>query len=267
MNGFTIVFTHTLKRCFRDLVGLLCLSLIPIVVVFLNTVLNLGNSDFSRNILEVTGQDLTASFVGPMMMIAFQFFCAAMLIEFLFDDLSGARRWRLFAAPVSPRTFLLGTVVACWVYNIFHGLLTVLITTLVFDAYWGNIGVFIGVFLGISVLSLLIGALVYLLTNKKGMAMTVMNVISFGFMIISNLFMNELYIPVLSTVLEYINPINLGLKAIVASGVAFERFSDLMGPFAGGGMNDALLNMGIIWIMVAVLVVLVLILGRKRKPL
>ncbi|MCL2401982.1 MAG: ABC transporter permease [Oscillospiraceae bacterium] len=257
MNRFSLIFWHYFKRTIRHPIVLVVYILLPMGLVVLNMLGNIGMFELQGGDVAAAadGVAATATLLAAMFMVSFQFFSGELLIESIYDDFTeGARRWRLLASPVPRRTFLSGTAMACWVFSIAQALVIFSVVGLLFDVHWGNPLVFLAVILIVSIMSQLIAALITQLAPKRKTATVSMNILCFAMMFLGGFLFIPLGDSAIATfVQQYGTPLSLAYRAILYAGPVFDD------------MSQALFNLGILVAITAVLTMLVLALGRRRK--
>jgi len=229
------------------------LLIIPLGLIGINSV--------AGEITLLDGYNLGASFSLPALVLGFQFFNVGIVLAFLYEDFRGDMRWRLRASPHSLMSFVLPTFMAGWLLSIIFGLVVTAVATIAFNVYLGNLLVFVTVLLLISLMATLIGMLLFLLVKKFSAANTAVYIISFGLMILSG-FMFPLGSSALAEFVQtYGTPLALGTRAIAYSGMLNDLDPEI---FAGGGMEQALINIGVLAAITVVLAILALVVSRRQ---
>jgi len=247
-NAFPIIFNHFLLRTFREPMAIFFTLLLPMGLIILNATITLNNADLVADpAIAVTG-------ITVLFMLAFQFFSGEVLCYTIYDDIRGTVRWRLLATPVPQRTFFIGAVLASWVFSAVQGLLTIGITSLIFDMQWGNPVVLVATLLLISLISQLIVITISQFASTRRLCSGIMFGIGFLMMFLSNaLFVNLGNSAVMVFFRTYGTPLALGQRAILLSGV-FET-----------DMSEVMISLGILVAIAVVLAGISLVLGRRRK--
>ena len=253
MSHFFLVFTSVLRRTLPNLPLMSLLLIIPLGLIGINSV--------AGEITLLDGYNLGASFSLPALVLGFQFFNVGIVLAFLYEDFRGDMRWRLRASPHSLMSFVLPTFMAGWLLSIIFGLVVTAVATIAFNVYLGNLLVFVTVLLLISLMATLIGMLLFLLVKKFSAANTAVYIISFGLMILSG-FMFPLGSSALAEFVQtYGTPLALGTRAIAYSGMLNDLDPEI---FAGGGMEQALINIGVLAAITVVLAILALVVSRRQ---
>jgi len=247
MNSFLVIFKHYTKRSWMDIIGPLMFTLMPIGIIVFNI---LGNSDAEME----NGYNIVATGASAVMLIAFQFFCGQMLLHYFMKDFRSDMRFRLQSTPVSSSKFILGAVLASWVFSVMQGLIIIIITALFFNVYWANPFILALIFLIVSIMSQLLAALTALLSSKYSTATAITFIYCFGFMILSGVMIGSLGDNAVMRFFEtHGTPLSLAWRGIHYSGFILDD------------MNQAWLNISILAIITAVLAVAVLIVARRRR--
>jgi len=254
MNFFLLNLIHYFRRLFKDIKEVTLLLLIPIGLIVINSLFE------SSMVLE--GYNVTASFNMPAFLLAFQFFNMAIMLYFLFNDFKGTMRWRLRAAPHSLLAFILPAFVANWLFSITIGLVIILVSALLLNAYLGNLLVLAAVLLLVSLMATFLSMLIFLFTKSFREANGLVYIVSFGLMIITG-FMFPLGNSAVAVFLNtYGTPLALGQRAIIYAG----SLNDFMAGGDGGrGMEQAIINIGILAAITLVLALVTIIAARRRK--
>ena len=259
MNNFFLNLKLYLKRCINDTFALLILLAIPIGMIAFNSVI--GDMDMYN------GYNINASVVSPMMLVGFQFFNSAYIIEFLYKDFRGPMRWRLGAAPCTLRSFIVPAFFANWLFSMVFGVITIIVSAIAFNAYWGNLFIVAAVLILVSLMSTVIGMLLFLFTKKMSVANGLVYAISFGLMLASGM----LFIPlgngaIATFLMTYGTPLSLGSRAIIFSG-SMPGLFEAAGSSFTPDMNQSLMNLGILAAATLVLGAISLIAAKRRQTL
>jgi len=191
-----IVKFYIRRYAFKDPLALLFLIIMPI----LNLVLSLSTSSEAINLIQ-NGYSLSASLNAAAILAIFQMFCGTTIAEALHNEFSSDIRWRLQAAPISRKTFILAAGIGSWIYSLLTGLLIIGLSYFVFDADWGNFMVSGAAFLIISIIAQIMGVIAFNLTKTGGAAVGM--TIAFG-MVIQNAALLRGLNSNLDSVLEYL---------------------------------------------------------------
>ena len=250
MGRLSLTFTHYFKRAFRDPMNLIFFVLLPVALMMFNMVGGLGMMDEAQ----MGNAQQMATVLAAVFMVSFQFFSGEVLLYSIFDDIRGDMRWRLSASPVPRRTFVIGAALASWMFNLLQAALIFGVTAVVFDVYWSEPWVMVAVVLLISVMSQLIAAVITQIAKTRKMGSGISMGLNFGMMALSGF----LFIPLgdgpISTFLTtHGTPISLASRAILYAGPVLDD------------MSEAFFNMGILFAINMVLVVLLFVLGRRRN--
>ena len=241
MKNFFWILTHYLKRNFLDIPNYLLIGL-PLVFIFAFQLI----TDF------LTANDIDGSGLSGLtivIVLAFQFFGADLVSDWLHQDLKGSTRLRLYVSGNDQRVFYFAVVIAGWLFNILMGTILIAITSLVpfINANWGNYVLAFIVIIFLSFLTKLIGVLIFYFTkdNKSGARFSYL----FGEAMIGiALFPAIFNLPdIVRTVTDFL-PIGLGLRITETS-----TFGSTLPYF------------GILLAMNIVLAMTVLLIGRRKN--
>ncbi|MCL2573555.1 MAG: ABC transporter permease [Defluviitaleaceae bacterium] len=249
MRNFFLIFLSYVKRFFRDIKEVVLLLVIPIGLIVINS--------FFGDATLLEDYNIGASTNMPAFMLAFQFFNMGIMLYFLFNDFKGEMRWRLRAAPHSLLTFVLPAFVASWVFSLIIGVVIVLVSVIFLNAYLGNVLVLVVVLLIVSLMASFISMLIFLFAKNFKVANGLVYVISFGLMILSG-FMFPLGNSDIAVFMNrFGTPLALGQRAIMYSG----QINDLL----GGGMEQSIINIGILAAITLVLGIVTIVAARRIK--
>ena len=268
MSRFFLIVWHYLKRAIRDVKEIVLLLLIPIGLIIFMGVIGGEVQGVSLN-----GYNVIASHAAPAMMLSFQFFNSFFMFIYLYADLRGPRRWRLLAAPCTIREFVFPAFIANWILSTVLGVVVIIFSALFLNIYWGNLFVLGAVLIIISLMSTFVAVLIFLFTRQLVQANTAGYIISFGLMTLSG-FMIPLQLFGDNAVIRFLissgTPLSLGTSAIVSSGGLANIFEGRNIVFAGvtdysRGMEQSLMNLGILAGITLVLGLITVITARRRK--
>ena len=244
-NSFMLIFRHYLMRALKDPQTVLILVMLPLGIVAITSMIETGENF-------VNGYNITATFNAVFNFTAFQFFSGAWLIHYLHTDFSRDVRWRLQSAPVSRLTFFFAATAGIWVFTILQGLLIIAVTSVFFNAYWGNPLILAAVLLIISVMAQLVSILIFLFTRTLHSGNAVIMVFIFGMMIISGMMFSLGSSAAAVFLRTHGTPLSLASRAILYSGFILDD------------MDSALFNIAVLSVIVVVMCAAVVIFGRRR---
>jgi len=251
VGNFFLIMTHYMKRMLRDMPGLPILLLIPVGIIVINSL--------AGDPVMLDGYNVTASFVMPVMMLAFQFFNMGFLHYVLYTDFKGDMRWRLRAAPQSLTGFMLPAFTAGWIFSILCGAVITLVSVLFLNVYIGNFLVFAAVLVLVSLMATFLAMLIFLFVAKVGTANVTVYILSFGLLTLSGTFFPLGNSAAAQFIANFGTPLVIGQRAIIYSGSLNEILA------AGRGMEGALFNIGVLAAITAVLALGTLLAARGRK--
>ena len=248
-----LIFMHYFKRVFTYPLYMAIFLGVPLGFIAVNG--SIGSAEL------VNGYNISASVTAVIMVLSFQFFGTGMIFFFLFADLKNKMRFRLNAAPCRVNRFYLSAIGANWLYSVVLGIVVIIVSSLLFNVYWGDPLVFAIVFLITSLMGSFISILIFLYAKKNSTADTIHYVICFGMMILTNVPLNiRLESRLLTDILIYINPLSIGMRAVLASGF----IGDMMRFVNNSGMDRAVADITILACITLVLAVIAGISGRRR---
>ena len=177
-----IVKFYIRKYAFKDPLALLFLVIMPVF----NLVLALNIGDGTNDLIQ-NGYSMSASMNAAVVLAGFQMYCGTTIAEALHYDFSSDLRWRLQAAPISRKTFILAAGVGSWIYSLMTGILIIGVSYFLFDADWGNILISAAAFLIISMIAQFIGVIAFNLTKTGGAAIGIIIVLGMVMLYAGNL--------------------------------------------------------------------------------
>ncbi|MCL2249666.1 MAG: hypothetical protein FWC13_10390 [Oscillospiraceae bacterium] len=241
MNTFLWIFRHYFKKNLLSPTNLLVIGL-PLVFLTAFTLIDMFVYDVAG------GQYVIFSGIAIPLVLGFQFFGADLTADWLHGDLKTSTRQRLLVSPIDQRVFFTGIMTAGWLTNVLYGGVVVAVTALVFDVAWGNFGVVLAVMLCISLITQLVGAIIFYFTKdeKSGNRLTYL----FGEIMIG--------ISLLPIVAGNIFSPGGALEAI------FDHLPVSLGTQVVEGNNMAL-GFGVLILINAILAAVVLLVGRRRN--
>jgi len=137
-----------IKRMLRGYLGLLILMGTPLALI---TVLGMvaGNGVDQFGIPMIDGISLT-------MILAFQLYGGFNTMEYIREDLTSSKKWRMYSLPYGVHKHALSIIFSAILFSALQGLAMILYTQWVYGVNWGNIVVVILVLLLMSTLTQLI---------------------------------------------------------------------------------------------------------------
>ncbi len=164
---FSLIFRHYIRRMIRGWFGLFIFIVLPVVIAALISFIYSQNT--TENIY-ANGFNMVSTRISIYMMLLFQLNGGIYLLDFLNHDLFKPMKWRLKASPCQTHTLIYAGTVACTVFTTLQGLLIIAASTLLLDAYWGNLWVTILVVIFISLISQLMNMLLFVLVRNVSAA-------------------------------------------------------------------------------------------------
>ena len=243
-----LIFTQYFRRALLDRLGILMLLLLPIGLILLQVFIIRANNEP----MLINGYDAMATQVSIIIMVMFQFFGGMYINEWIYDDFRGANCWRLFSAPVSKNKFIFSAAAASWLITVVQALIIIIISAFLLNAYWSNFVFWIPTLFMLAAVSQFMYIIIALFANKKKTAEAIGHVIIFSMALIGGAL-----IRISNSVHEILDkiptPFNLGVQAIYYSGSI------------GDDMRRAVTSLLILAAYLAVLIILAVIIGRRRK--
>lgn len=253
-----LIFKHYLYRSLKGPVGIGIVTGLPTVMLVIMT-MALTNTLEAGTVYMHDGFNMISTSLAPVFLLMFQLFGGNILLDHIYPDLRGERRWRMFAMPVRPNDYVFGAVFAGFLFCVIQGGIVIGISAVFLDAYWGNPWVLILTLLAFSAISQLIWMLLFLLFPKKGTVEVVGQCVIWVMMLASGFLSTvsggnvlEVSGPVQEFLYSYGTPVSLASRALRNSG------------FIGSDMSDALLCLGILYALLVVLAAAVILVGKKR---
>ena len=205
------------------------------------------------------GYNMVSTHIAIMFMVTFQFFGGNVLLDHIHADFRGDRRWRIFSMPVKTNDYVFGILAACFVFCIVQGALVIGISAVFLDVYWGNPWILIATLFACAGLAQLLYMLLFLLFPKKGTIEGLAQVIIFAMMFASGWIGINMDGTAGSTgtafnnfFTQYGTPISLARNAITNSG------------FLGKDIDNAILSVGILYVLLIALAVAVALIGKHK---
>ena len=263
-----MIIKHYLRRLLTEPIGLAINVAFPVVIVVLNTVINVDILDAADQSLIVNGYSVMATVLATIIMVMFQFMYGTHIVDLLFRDFRSATRWRLLAAPKSINKYIFSAMLACVFFSILAGVLIMAVAAIFLDAHLHNPFILIGVITITSIFSQIFGMLVFLLVRKKGTAEAICVLFSFAMVVPAGHFLITFNMGrVVDFIFGYLTPYALAMRAILSSGIMGNTVNEnFTGNFAyGRDMSTALLNMGALAATTAALAIITAIVARRRS--
>jgi ABC-2 type transport system permease protein len=253
-----IVFRHYLKRSLTEPVGLGIITGIPtLLTIILSMVMMNQIPDGVPYMWK--GYNIVSTHIAILFMVSFQFFGGNALLDYIHTDFRGNMRWRMFSMPVKPNDYIFGTLAACLVYCLVQGALMIGITAIFLDVYWGNPWILIATLIACAGIAQLLYMLLFLLFPKKGTVEAFAQVLIWVMMFASGWIGSSSESTASGTgtafnnfLTQYGTPISLARNAITNSG------------FIGDDRNNALLCLGILYVLLTAITIVVVWVGKKK---
>ena len=259
-----MILMHYFKRILTEPLGILIYIFLPMILVVLNVVLNVGIMDTPDDQM-LNGYSMIATGIMTIIMVMFQFMGGALVVDYYYRDFKTAQRWRLLASPAPLHKFVFASMLACIVFSILSGALIIGVSALFLDAYLHNPFMLVAVLVVMAVFTQLLGLLISLLGPKKATAEAICTLFSFAMVVpAGHMFINFRLGGAAEIIFSRVTPYAQAINAILYSG---SLGGDLFGNagFIGADMNMALLNLGTLTATTLVLGIIVAIVARRRS--
>ena len=251
MRKFWLMFCANLRRTTREPIGFLIFILLPTVLLILNNTINAALVDPTENI--VNGYNMSATTVGLVMMVLFMSIGGTIIMDYFYNDLCGAMRWRVAAAPISIGAYVFAMLLASVIYAMMMGFLIMTISYVFFNAYLHNVWVLLAVMLVLAILWQMVGMILAMLCTKRRIAEAIVGTIVVLMTFVGDLATNIFNVGRVGVFIwGYATPFAMAIRAVQYSG------------FVENDMNVALFNLGMLVAITVVLAIAVFALGRRR---
>ena len=253
MNGYArqllLVIRFSVLRILRQPASTIVMIGIPLAIIpILGAVLSKIGSFSSY----LDGAPDTMAFFAVGTVVLFQLFGGRFAMDGTRDSLLSERKWRVYSAPCAPGIHAMGILAASTLVSLLQGLLLVAFTRLALGVRWGSIIVVFLVLLGTALLSQLVYVACYLLIRNYGAAATLGWVFAYGSSALGGLIIplpqDRLFWHFMAT---YGTPYSLAQTALVTSAGA-------------GAQSEVVVCIGVLFVLCALLVLVVSLLGRRR---
>lgn len=253
-----LIFKHYLFRSLKEPLGIGIVTVLPTVLIVVMT-MALTNTLGDGAVYMVGGFNMVSSSLAPLFLVMFQLFGGNILLDYIHPDFRGDRRWRMFSMPVTTNDYVFGALSACFLYCVIQGAIVIGISAIFLNTYWGNPWVLIATLFACAGLAQLIWMLLFLLFPKKGTVEVIGQCVIWAMTFASGFITtvsggnaSQASSPVLQFLYSYGTPVSLARNAITNSG------------FIGDNMSDALLSLGILYVLLIVLAVIVALVGKRK---
>lgn len=161
-----LVFKHYLKRILIEPFGIGIVTGMPTLLTIILSSVMMGL--IPENVPYMwQGYNMVSTHIAIMFMVSFQFFGGNVLLDHIYTDFRGDRRWRMFAMPVKTNDYIFGILAACLVFCIAQGIMVITISAIFLDVYWGNIWILMVTLIACAGFAQLLYMLLFLLLPKK----------------------------------------------------------------------------------------------------
>ncbi len=246
---FWVNFGHYLRRVSRDPFGLLIFVVLPVALVF---VLGFAYTQNTTETIYVDGYNMASTYIAVGMMLMFQLNGGIYLLNCLNHDLIKPMKWRLKASPCPVHISIFAGIAACLLFTVLQGLLVVVSTALLLDAYWGSLWVTVSVIVLISIISQLLNIILLLYVRKVSTAESISWFISWAMAVLGGMMFTLPDNTFFRFMKHYGTPYSLAQRAIRESG------------FFGTSFATALVCLAALMGITAIMAAVVVILGRRK---
>lgn len=236
-------------RMLRNPVSTIVLLLMPLGIIPILGAIFSGISAYGTCL---KGAPDLMTVVATGMVVMFQLFGGRYSADGAGDALLSDRRWRIVAAPCPPGIHALGIVIASTLFSLAQGLLLVAFTRVFLGVRWGGVGVVVGVLAGASLLSQLVNLALLLATQNQAAAASLGWAFAWGSAALGGLmFPLPQDRPFWRFMVTWGTPYSLGQTAVIGSAT-------------GGDPRRVAIGIGALFAVSALLVPVVMLLGRRR---
>lgn len=246
---FFVGFRNYLRRVSRDPFGLLIFVVLPIFLVFILSFVYTQNS--SEEVF-VSGYNMVASYIAVGMMIMFQLNGGVYLLYTFHHDLMKPMKWRLRSTPCPTYILVFAGTAACIIFTVLQGVLIVFFTSVLFNAYWGNLLITLFVIILISIISQLINMICLITIRNLSAAEYLSWFLSWIMAVLGGLMFALPDNSFFRFMKIYGSPYSLAQTAIKESG------------FLGTSVANLFICMGALVVIMILLAGIVIILGRRK---
>ena len=224
LRSFLLVFRHYFMRTLKDPLSILIQIVFPlgIILTFILIQDNVGDDLLGFQDVEIRGYSYLHTMAATSMMLFFQLFGGMWGLTYLYEDLREARRFRLYFAPINRTIYPVAAMLGSWFVSIVQGMLIIVITRIILNPYWANMGIVIVVLLGTALLSHFIFALLFLVTKNLNQANAIGFAGVFAIAALSGALIGDLRQHINHRIIDFLfewgTPISLGRRAIFESG-------------------------------------------------
>ena len=259
-----MILAHYVLRSVKDRLNFLMCIAFPSVMITIMTMAGNANAD-GLNIID--GYNLSATNNATFNAIFFMFFSAMIVTDYLYTEFRSDLRWRLMAAPVRFRKFIISAIGASMIVTAINTTIVMLFGRFALNAYLHNIFVTSATLVLLAVFVTFIGVLCFMLVPKKSTSNAILMAFAFAQMLPLQFGMLSIERGVIG-VASFI-PVMAAVQAVTYAGT---MMLDFLGTgFADGvvrvdaDMTMALTHLGIVAGYAALAAIAVAIAGRTRK--
>lgn len=179
---------------------------------------------------EIAGRYSPVAYFGASMAMLFLFFTSGSGARSLIAERASGTLARIRAAPVSDKAILVGKTTSVFLVGLMCLVVVWAVTSLVFDADWGDPVAVIAVIVGVVVATTGISMLVTALARTDAQADGVTSILAFASALLGGSFVSPGGLPELFQSLQLITPNGWALRAFVQIGAARDGVIDVLFP-------------------------------------
>ncbi|TSB45328.1 ABC transporter permease [Alkalicoccobacillus porphyridii] len=233
---------YTGIRISRDYIGLLLLFVLPILLIFVFSLILVDMESEGVRIIETT---------AISMVLAFQLFGGSFPMGYIQEDLFSDRKWRLKSLPINTALYAFSVLLAGTIFSILQGMVIVFITHFAFGVDWGSFFWALLVIALLSVISSLVCTICALISPNFKIAERLTEVFGVGSIILAGMFFSLPDNTFFNFMGTYGNPLSLAQTAI------FERMND-------GNSSEVQIALFTLTAAIIVCFLIMVTLGRKK---
>jgi ABC-2 type transport system permease protein len=248
MSRYWIVMRMAFLRLLRNPTTMLVGLGVPLVLI---PVLGYSFSGIPGIDVFVKGASVM-TFMAMTVIIMFQLFSGSFMMAYVNDAYLTFRKWRMRMLPCQPSVVIFGILAAGLTVSLVQGAALAGLCTLILGARFGNFGVALLVFLGLSLFAQLLGTLMLLGFRSYGPAFAMTWIVAYGSCALGGMiFPLPTHLPVFRFLTTHGTPASLAQSALLAAA-------------RGGSSSDIALCLGVLFLASAILGLLISLLARRR---
>lgn len=232
----------TLTRMRRNYIVLLLLLVVPIVLLTVfHFILGEAIGDEGRTLMLEN---------AVMMVLMFQLFAGAIVMDYIHSDFFTSFRKRLYMAPFNKTLYAFSILMGGTSFSVLLGIILMIFSHFVLDVSWGNWIWAVYMIILMAVLSSIICLIFVLSVSKISIAERLSEVYGVGFVLLAGLFFPMPDNAFFDFMSSYGNPLTISVMSVEAM-----NESDV---------SEAWFTANILHIAIVILFIIMMILGRKK---